>query len=72
MTAPGLPNHGDTVDLVLDGFGNDGVASNLPSSSLNFGFCRHWAVGSDRLPEIFSTHRNCHIPAHLWSRLPSK
>ena len=40
MTAPGLPNHGDTVDLVLDGFGNDGVASNLPSSSLNFGFCR--------------------------------
>ena len=26
MTAPGLPNHGDTVDLVLDGFGKFGQA----------------------------------------------
>ena len=50
----------------------DGVASSLPSSSMNCGFCRRWAVGSDRLPEIFSTHRNCYIPAHLWSRLPLK
>ena len=26
MTAPGLPNHGDTVDLVQDGFGKFGQA----------------------------------------------
>ena len=26
MTAPRLPNHGDTVDLVLDGFGTFGQA----------------------------------------------
>jgi hypothetical protein len=26
MTAPGLPNHGDTVDRVLDGFGKFGQA----------------------------------------------
>ena len=30
LTAPRLPNHGDTVDLVLDGFGSFGQADREP------------------------------------------
>jgi hypothetical protein len=30
MTSPRLPNHGDTVDLVVDGFGKFGQAEREP------------------------------------------